>query len=141
MRRRGSRPRARSRADGTLRRHAAPSGSAHACDPLAYLIAATHSAASRCRCACSASRTRCINQRDLERVLSERAAELGADVRRDWEVLSFGQTEDQVDVVARRSDGCASPSSCATPAPCSWTSPAGTTSPPPRSPGTTSCAG
>ena len=46
-----------------------------------------------------------VDQRDLERVLGERAAELGADVRRGWEVLSFSQTEDQVDVVARGSDG------------------------------------
>ncbi|MGW2258593.1 FAD-dependent monooxygenase [Streptomyces sp. NPDC001780] len=46
-----------------------------------------------------------VNQRDLERVLAERAAELGADVRRGWDVLSFGQTDDRVDVVARGSDG------------------------------------
>lgn len=46
-----------------------------------------------------------INQRDLERVLNERAAELGAEVRRGWDVLSFSQTDDQVDVVARGSDG------------------------------------
>jgi 2-polyprenyl-6-methoxyphenol hydroxylase-like FAD-dependent oxidoreductase len=46
-----------------------------------------------------------INQRDLERVLSDRAAELGAEVRRGWEVLSFTQTDDQVDVVARGPDG------------------------------------
>ncbi|MFI6740875.1 FAD-dependent monooxygenase [Nonomuraea sp. NPDC050451] len=46
-----------------------------------------------------------VNQRDLERVLTERAAELGADVRRGWEVLSFSQSDDQVDVVARGSDG------------------------------------
>lgn len=46
-----------------------------------------------------------VNQRDLERVLDERAAELGADVRRGWDVLSFDQTDDQVDVVARGSDG------------------------------------
>jgi 2-polyprenyl-6-methoxyphenol hydroxylase-like FAD-dependent oxidoreductase len=46
-----------------------------------------------------------VNQRDLERVLNERAAELGADVRRGWDVLSFSQTDDQVDVVARGSDG------------------------------------
>ncbi|MET7459840.1 FAD-dependent monooxygenase [Nonomuraea sp. NPDC005501] len=46
-----------------------------------------------------------VNQRDLEHVLHERASELGADVRRGWEVLSFSQTDDQVDVVARGSDG------------------------------------
>lgn len=44
-------------------------------------------------------------QRDLERVLDERAAELGADVRRGWDVLSFSQTDDQVGVVASGSDG------------------------------------
>jgi 2-polyprenyl-6-methoxyphenol hydroxylase-like FAD-dependent oxidoreductase len=46
-----------------------------------------------------------VAQRELERVLAERAAELGAEVRRGWEVLSFGQTDDRVDVVARDSDG------------------------------------
>ncbi|MEV0199684.1 FAD-dependent monooxygenase [Nonomuraea sp. NPDC050691] len=46
-----------------------------------------------------------VNQRDLERVLNERAAELGADVRRGWDVLSFSQSDDRVDVVARGSDG------------------------------------
>ncbi|MEV4109894.1 FAD-dependent monooxygenase [Nonomuraea sp. NPDC049695] len=46
-----------------------------------------------------------VNQRDLEQVLNERAAELGADVRRGWEVLSLSQTDDRVDVVARGSDG------------------------------------
>ena len=46
-----------------------------------------------------------VAQRELERVLGERAAELGADVRRGWDVLSFSQTEDQVDVVARDADG------------------------------------
>ncbi|KAA9151674.1 FAD-dependent oxidoreductase [Amycolatopsis acidicola] len=46
-----------------------------------------------------------VNQRDLERVLAERAAELGAEVRRGWEVLSFSQNEHQVDVVARGADG------------------------------------
>ncbi|WP_067182256.1 FAD-dependent monooxygenase [Microtetraspora niveoalba] len=46
-----------------------------------------------------------VNQRDLERVLHERAAELGAEVRRGWDVLSFDQTDDRVDVVARGSDG------------------------------------
>ncbi|MCP2163227.1 FAD-dependent monooxygenase [Goodfellowiella coeruleoviolacea] len=46
-----------------------------------------------------------INQRDLERVLAERAAELGADVRRGWDVLSLRQTDDHVEVVARGADG------------------------------------
>jgi 2-polyprenyl-6-methoxyphenol hydroxylase-like FAD-dependent oxidoreductase len=46
-----------------------------------------------------------VNQRDLERVLGERAAELGADVRRGWDVLSFSQTDDGVEVVARGGDG------------------------------------
>lgn len=46
-----------------------------------------------------------VNQRDLERTLGERAAELGAEVRRGWDVLSFSQTGDRVDVVARGSDG------------------------------------
>ena len=46
-----------------------------------------------------------VAQRDLERVLGERAAELGVDVRRGWDVLSFSQTDDQVDVVASGSDG------------------------------------
>jgi 2-polyprenyl-6-methoxyphenol hydroxylase-like FAD-dependent oxidoreductase len=46
-----------------------------------------------------------VAQRELERVLGESAAELGADVRRGWDVLSFSQTDDQVDVVARGSDG------------------------------------
>lgn len=46
-----------------------------------------------------------VNQRDLEQVLKERAAELGADVRRGREVLSFSQTDDRVDVVVRAPDG------------------------------------
>ncbi|WP_327391658.1 MULTISPECIES: FAD-dependent monooxygenase [unclassified Streptomyces] len=46
-----------------------------------------------------------VNQRGLERVLTERAAELGAELRRGWDVLSVSQTDDQVDVVARGSDG------------------------------------
>ncbi len=46
-----------------------------------------------------------VNQRDLERVLTERATELGAELRRGWDVLSVSQTDDQVDVVARGSDG------------------------------------
>jgi len=46
-----------------------------------------------------------VAQRDLERVLDERATELGADVRRGWDVVSFSQTDDQIDVVARDSDG------------------------------------
>ncbi|WP_326809263.1 FAD-dependent monooxygenase [Streptomyces sp. NBC_01775] len=46
-----------------------------------------------------------VNQRGLERVLTERATELGAELRRGWDVLSVSQTDDQVDVVARGSDG------------------------------------
>lgn len=46
-----------------------------------------------------------INQRDLERVLDERAAELGAEIRRGWDVLSFDQTDDRVEVAARCPDG------------------------------------
>lgn len=46
-----------------------------------------------------------VNQRDLERVFRERAAELGVEVRRGWDVLSCEQTEDQVDVVARDPEG------------------------------------
>jgi 2-polyprenyl-6-methoxyphenol hydroxylase-like FAD-dependent oxidoreductase len=46
-----------------------------------------------------------VNQRDLERVLAERAAELGAEVRRGWEVVSFSQDGDGVEVVARGDDG------------------------------------
>ncbi|WP_051735849.1 FAD-dependent monooxygenase [Amycolatopsis rifamycinica] len=40
-----------------------------------------------------------INQRDLERVFGERAAELGVDVRREHEVSSLAQTEDHVELV------------------------------------------
>jgi hypothetical protein len=46
-----------------------------------------------------------INQRDLERVLDERAAELGVDVRRGYEVRSFAQFDDHVEVPASREDG------------------------------------
>lgn len=46
-----------------------------------------------------------VNQRDLERVLAERAAELGAEVRHGWEVTSFRQDTEQVTVVARGADG------------------------------------
>ncbi|MCD2198068.1 FAD-dependent monooxygenase [Actinomycetospora endophytica] len=46
-----------------------------------------------------------VPQRELERVLAERAAELGADVRRGWEVLSFGEIEGGIEVVARDPDG------------------------------------
>lgn len=46
-----------------------------------------------------------INQRDLEAVLAERATELGADIRRGWEVISFSQNDSQVEVVARDTDG------------------------------------
>ncbi|MBO8193860.1 FAD-dependent monooxygenase [Streptomyces oryzae] len=49
-----------------------------------------------------------VSQRDLERVLNERAAELGAEVRRGWNVLSFSQSEDQVDVAASGADGAGS---------------------------------
>jgi len=46
-----------------------------------------------------------VAQRELERVLGERAAELGVEVRRGWDVLSVSQTEGQVAVVARGPDG------------------------------------
>lgn len=46
-----------------------------------------------------------IDQRELERVLTERAAELDAEIRRGWEVLSFRQDDEQVEVVARDADG------------------------------------
>ncbi|MDR7273588.1 FAD-dependent monooxygenase [Catenuloplanes atrovinosus] len=46
-----------------------------------------------------------INQRDLERVLGERAAELGVEVRRGYEVSSLAQSEDHVDLVAVGPDG------------------------------------
>jgi 2-polyprenyl-6-methoxyphenol hydroxylase-like FAD-dependent oxidoreductase len=46
-----------------------------------------------------------VAQRELERVLGERAAELGVEVRRGWDVLSHGQTDDRVDVVARGTEG------------------------------------
>lgn len=46
-----------------------------------------------------------VNQRDLERVLGERAAELGAEIRRGQEVVSFHQSEERVDLVARGTDG------------------------------------
>jgi 2-polyprenyl-6-methoxyphenol hydroxylase-like FAD-dependent oxidoreductase len=39
-----------------------------------------------------------INQRDLEHVLDRRAAELGVEIRRGVEVLSFEQLEDRVEV-------------------------------------------
>ncbi|HEY0248069.1 MAG TPA: FAD-dependent monooxygenase [Gryllotalpicola sp.] len=41
-----------------------------------------------------------INQRDLERVLGDRAAELGVEIRRGVEMRSFTQHDDRVDVVA-----------------------------------------
>ncbi|KIH99852.1 hypothetical protein LP52_04945 [Streptomonospora alba] len=44
-----------------------------------------------------------INQRDLERLLNERAADLGIDVRRGCELRSFTQSDDRVDVLV--SDG------------------------------------
>ncbi|WP_405775461.1 FAD-dependent monooxygenase [Streptomyces sp. NBC_00859] len=46
-----------------------------------------------------------INQRDLEGVLGERAAELGVDVRRGYEVRSFSQVQDHVAVVVTGEDG------------------------------------
>ncbi|QFY09712.1 FAD-dependent oxidoreductase [Nonomuraea phyllanthi] len=46
-----------------------------------------------------------VHQRDLERMLDERAAELGAQVRRGWDVLSFGQNDERVEVVARAPGG------------------------------------
>ncbi|GGP03866.1 FAD-dependent oxidoreductase [Nonomuraea glycinis] len=46
-----------------------------------------------------------INQRDLERLLAERAAELGVDVRRGHEVLKFAQADDHVDLVVAGPDG------------------------------------
>lgn len=45
------------------------------------------------------------NQRDLEHVLAQRATELGAEIRRGWDVVSAGQTQDQVEVVVRGADG------------------------------------
>ena len=42
-----------------------------------------------------------VNQHELERVLEARATELGADVRRGWNVAGFSQSEGGVDVVAR----------------------------------------
>lgn len=45
------------------------------------------------------------NQRDLERVLNERAGELGVNIRRGWDVRSFRQTADHVDVVTGGPDG------------------------------------
>ncbi|MFI7111639.1 FAD-dependent monooxygenase [Nonomuraea sp. NPDC050227] len=45
------------------------------------------------------------DQRDLERVLAARAAELGAEVRRGQEVISFGQDADRVEVVTRGPGG------------------------------------
>jgi 2-polyprenyl-6-methoxyphenol hydroxylase-like FAD-dependent oxidoreductase len=46
-----------------------------------------------------------VPQRDLERMLAERAAELGVEVRRGWEVCSLAQADDHVDVVVRDPDG------------------------------------
>ncbi|MFI7450412.1 FAD-dependent monooxygenase [Nonomuraea sp. NPDC049714] len=46
-----------------------------------------------------------INQRDIERILAERAAELGVDVRRGYEVRKFAQSEDHVDLVVTSLDG------------------------------------
>jgi 2-polyprenyl-6-methoxyphenol hydroxylase-like FAD-dependent oxidoreductase len=41
-----------------------------------------------------------INQRDLERVLNDRAAELGVEIRRGLEMRTFVQHEDRVDLMA-----------------------------------------
>ncbi|MFG1608045.1 FAD-dependent monooxygenase [Actinoplanes sp. NPDC049265] len=50
-----------------------------------------------------------INQRDLERVLNERAAELGVDLRRGFELRTFEQRDDHVEVaVTNTSDGTGS---------------------------------
>jgi 2-polyprenyl-6-methoxyphenol hydroxylase-like FAD-dependent oxidoreductase len=46
-----------------------------------------------------------INQRDIERILAERAAELGVDVRRGHEVRKFAQSDDHVDLVVTSLDG------------------------------------
>lgn len=46
-----------------------------------------------------------INQRDIERILAEWAAELGVDVRRGYELLKFAQSDDHVDLVVARPDG------------------------------------
>ncbi|MGH7911945.1 MAG: FAD-dependent monooxygenase [Candidatus Dormibacteraceae bacterium] len=46
-----------------------------------------------------------IPQPELERVLNERAAELGVDLRRGYEVTGFDQTETSVTVLARSSTG------------------------------------
>ncbi len=46
-----------------------------------------------------------INQRDIERILGERAAELGVDVRRAHEVVSFRQSGDHVDLVVATPGG------------------------------------
>lgn len=46
-----------------------------------------------------------IHQRDLERVLGERASELGVDLRRGFEARSFSQAEEHVNVVAVGEDG------------------------------------
>jgi len=46
-----------------------------------------------------------INQPDLERVLGERAAELGVDVRREHEVRSLTQSDDHVELLTVDRDG------------------------------------
>ncbi len=46
-----------------------------------------------------------VNQRDLERVLGERASELGVDVRREHEVRSLTQSDDHVELLTVTSDG------------------------------------
>ncbi|MHA7984784.1 FAD-dependent monooxygenase [Rathayibacter sp. CAU 1779] len=54
-----------------------------------------------------------INQRDLERVFGERAAELGVQVRRGVEVRSFEQDDDGVQVVTVDRTGAETTLSCA----------------------------
>jgi 2-polyprenyl-6-methoxyphenol hydroxylase-like FAD-dependent oxidoreductase len=46
-----------------------------------------------------------INQRDLERVLGERAAELGVDLRREHEIRSLTQTDEHVELLVVGPDG------------------------------------
>ncbi|MEV0643069.1 FAD-dependent monooxygenase [Streptomyces sp. NPDC050619] len=46
-----------------------------------------------------------VPQRDIERLLEERAAELGADIRRGQEVVGFEQDDGEVTVTVRPADG------------------------------------
>jgi len=46
-----------------------------------------------------------INQRDLERVLNERAAELGVDIRRGCDMRTFEQYDDHVEALVTTPDG------------------------------------